>query len=61
VGKTCLTFMFGNIRFKVYNKFIHSLEVKSNATQVGANIYNWVNNGDYRFKQNAPQTLEHGF
>lgn len=61
VGKNCLTFMFGNIRFKVYNKFIHSLEVKSNATQVGTNIYNWVNNGDYRLKQNIPQTLEHGF
>ena len=53
--------MFGNIRFKVYNKFIHSLEVKSNATQVGTNIYNWVNNSDYRLKQNIPQTLEHGF
>jgi hypothetical protein len=51
VGSNCLSFIQDNVRYKIYNKFWHSLEVKSNKAQVGTNIYNWINNKEERLRE----------
>ena len=61
VGKNCLTFFYNNKRYKLYLKFVHSLEVKSNAKQIGNNIREWVNNPEPRLKETIKQSLNYGF
>lgn len=61
VGSNCLTFLNNNNRYKVYNKFIHSIEIKNNTQNTGTNIYNWVNNKEKRLRENIPKTLNNGF
>ena len=56
VGKICLTFFYNNKRYKLYLKFVHSLEVKSNAKQIGHNIKEWVNNPEPRLKETIKQS-----
>jgi hypothetical protein len=55
VGKTCLSYIkevdYNKTRFKIYNKFVHSIEVRSNNTKIGTNIYNWINNPEDQLKQ----------
>ena len=40
VGKNYLTPFYNNARYKIYNKFVHSLELKSNSSYIGNNIQN---------------------
>ena len=61
VGANCLTFLKDNNRYKVYNKFLHSIEIKNNVQQTGTNIYNWCNNKEKRLRENIPLTLKNGF
>ena len=61
VGRNCLTFFYNNKRYKLYLKFVHSLEVKSNAKQIGNNIREWVNNPEPRLKETIKQSLNFGF
>ena len=51
VGKNCLTFSYNNARYKIYNKFVHSLELKSNSSYIGNNIQNWCNNLEKRLRE----------
>jgi hypothetical protein len=51
----------GPLRKKFYNKFLHSLECKSNKDHFGSNLYNWINNKEDRLRENIPQTLDNGF
>ena len=51
VGSNCLTFLNNNNRYKVYNKFIHSVEIKNNTQTTGTNLYNWVNNKEQRLRR----------
>ena len=61
VGKNCLTFFFNNCRYKLYLKFVHSLEVKSNKQQIGNNIREWVNNPEPRLRETIKESLNFGF
>lgn len=60
VGRNCLTFFYNNCRYKFYNKFVHSLEVKSNTKRIGNNILEWVNNPEERLKDTISKCLENG-
>ncbi len=60
VGRNCLSFMQDNIRYKVYNKFVQSIETKNNKDKIGTNIYNWINNKEDRLYNTIPQTQETG-
>ena len=61
VGTNCLSFIQDNVRYKIYNKFWHSLEVKSTKAQVGTNTYNWINNKEERLREHIPKTLDNCF
>ncbi len=56
-----LNIFYNNKRYKLYLKFVHSLEVKSNAKQIGNNIREWVNNPETRLKETIKQSLNYGF
>ena len=47
VSRNCLTFITNRIRY-IYNKYVHSLECKSNKSRFGTNLYNWINNKEER-------------
>ena len=38
VGRNCLTFITDRIRYKIYNKYVQSLESKNNKTRFGTNL-----------------------
>ena len=60
VGRNCLTFFYNNCRYKIYNKFVHSLEVKNNKQQIGNNIREWVNNPEERLRETIKNSLDYG-
>ena len=60
VGRNCLTFFYNNCRYKLYLKFVHSLELKSNTQQIGNNIREWVNNPEPRLRDTIKQSLDYG-
>ncbi len=42
VGKNCLSYMDGGNRFKLFNKFVQSMETNAVRNRVGNHIYDWV-------------------
>ena len=61
VGRNCLTFITNRIRYKIYNKYVYSLECKSNKSRFGTNLYNWINNKEERLYNTIPKTQQSGF
>jgi hypothetical protein len=61
VGSNCLSYLKDDKRCKMYNKYVHSLEIKNNVQQVGTNVFNWINNKEKRLNETIEKTLKHGF
>ena len=64
VSRNCLTFItktdVGTTRYKIYNKFVQSLESPSVRGKVGHHIKDWVNNPEIVLQEAIPKCLETG-
>jgi hypothetical protein len=64
VGKNCLTFITEidgiTARFKIYNKFIHSMEIRNNKLFIGSNIFNWLDNPEKQLQQTIEKAQDTG-
>lgn len=67
VGTQCLTFMYTCpntgivIRFKIYNKFIQSLQTAGVADMFGYSLQEWINNKDPKMRASVLKSLDYGF
>ena len=64
VSNNCLTFIgkgeYGTIRFKLYNKFVQSMESPSVREKIGNHISDWCNNPQKILNNSIKQSLETG-
>jgi hypothetical protein len=64
VGGNCLTFItiseYGNIRYKLYNKFVQSIESAGVRKSMGNHIADWCNNPEPVLKQAIDKSLDTG-
>ena len=58
VGSNCITYLSDDKRCKLYNKAVHSLEIKSNTQQVGTNVFNLCNNPEIRLNNTIEETIK---
>ena len=64
VGRNCLTFItssiYGNVRYKFYNKFVPSIESPSVRGKVGNHFSDWIDNPEQILKESINKCKDAG-
>jgi hypothetical protein len=64
VGLNCLSFittdLWGQTRYKLYDKFIQSVESRAVRSEVGSHLVHWVNNPEPPLQEAIPKSLDTG-